>query len=392
MINLYLGIGAAGNKIAINMADNLGIIDMQDVRLINSTLKDIPDKYKDSAIRISSGSSEFGAAQERSRGKQMAFDAIQSNMLKLDNIVEPQHQKVVIFTSVAGGTGSGASVVIAKYLREVIKIPVEIYAIMGFEDEAVRSLRNTMEFCQDLTGDYIIQLIRNEAFLKKANGNRLKAEEMVNDLIAKRILMSTGIMLRDCVQNIDEMDLTKLETTPGYKTIEYYPVTEKIKSQDQFNNIIKEILDDTASVDPDDNAGITRLGMIYNLQPSSQENIDYSYSPIIQRLGSPYEIFNHVQYRPDMTEFIALIATGMKMPMNEIRKVYNKYNEQINEVNTTEDNFFESVREMKGHSTDNMFDMPNIRPGQPDAATKDQFFNSFLNGGKSTKDSTTGGF
>ena len=191
MINLYLSAGAAGNKIAINMADNLKIIDMRDVRIINSTLKDIPDKYKDSAIRISTGSTEFGAAQERSRGKQMALEAIKSGALKLDNIVEPQHQKAVIFTSVSGGTGSGASVVIAKYLQEVIGIPVEIYAVLGFEDESVRALRNTMEFVQDLEDKYAIQLIRNEACLKKAGGDRLKAEQMINDIIADALKIPT---------------------------------------------------------------------------------------------------------------------------------------------------------------------------------------------------------
>ena len=76
----------------------------------------------------------------------------------------------------------------------------------------------------------------------------------------------------------------------------------------------------------------------------------------------------------------------MKMPMSYIKKVYNKYNEQIEKVNTEQDEFFDDVRELKGNKIDNMFDMPNVRTGH---ANRDDFFNSFIGG---TKETSTGGF
>ena len=172
MKSLVLGLGAAGDKCAINLVEK-GIVDINDVKLINSTLKDVPTKYKEYALRISDD--QQGAAQERRRGKEMAIEAIKTGRLKLDGICEPQHEKVIILTSLSGGTGSGSSVVIAKYLKDVVGIPVEIIGMVGFSDEGVRSLRNTIEFCQELEEDYIIQLIRNDSFLAKASGNRILA-------------------------------------------------------------------------------------------------------------------------------------------------------------------------------------------------------------------------
>ena len=368
---LCIGLGAAGNKMAINLVEK-GIVDLDDIKLINSTLKDIPTKYKEYAIRLSD--SQQGAAQERARGKEMAVEAIKSGRLNLDGICDPQHQKVIILTSLSGGTGSGSSVVIAKYLKDVVGIAVEIIGVMPFKDEGVRALRNTVEFCQDLENDYIIQLIQNETFLAKASGNRRLAEEYANDDIAKRILISKGDLIQEAVQNIDDADLYKLEMTPGYKMVERIPVREKIKSHEQFNYLLKTALDNSASVEPEV-GGMKRLGMVFNLSRSSQEFIDYSYVPIVQRLGNPYEKLEHVE-TIDGGEFIAIIAAGLKMPIDKIKEIYEEYEREVQKVDTSNDEFFDQVRQMKGSTADNMFDM-----GKPGASwnqgSKENFFQSF---------------
>lgn len=368
---LCIGLGACGNKMAINLVKN-GIVEREDVKLINSTLKDIPTEYKDYAIRLSD--SQQGAAQERKRGKEMAIEAIKSGRLNLDAICEPQHQKVIILTSLSGGTGSGASVVIAKYLKDVVGITVEIFGVMGFSDEGVRSLRNTIEFCQDLEGDYIVQLIQNDAFLAKAGGNRRMAEELANNNVARRILMCKGDLIQESSQNIDDMDLYKLETTPGYKMVEIISVKEKIKSHEQFNYLLKQAIDDTASVEPEA-GGMKRLGMVMNLGKASQAFIDYSYAPVRQMLGVPYEIFEHVE-TIDSGEFIAIIATGLKLPIDKIKEIYERYNSEVEKVDMTNDEFFDQVRRMKGGPGDNMFDMGNPTP-EWNKGSKDKFFDSF---------------
>lgn len=57
-ISLF-GIGAAGNKAAINVLENR-ILPEERVKLINTTVKDIPDKYKTNTDLVVKFSSMLG--------------------------------------------------------------------------------------------------------------------------------------------------------------------------------------------------------------------------------------------------------------------------------------------------------------------------------------------
>ena len=60
-----LGIGAGGNKGAINLIEK-GIISRDYVKLFNTTLKDVPDDYKNIAVHFASELG--GSGKERNTG------------------------------------------------------------------------------------------------------------------------------------------------------------------------------------------------------------------------------------------------------------------------------------------------------------------------------------
>ena len=93
-----------------------------------------------------------------------------------------------------------------------------------------------------------------------------------------------------------------------------------------------------------------------NLQSSSQEFIDRSYRLIREKLGEPYEVYTHIQYNEQAPEFIAFIAAGMKMPEDQIKKIYSNYQELTGSVNKKEDDFFDTVQTMQGNEDDDQFD------------------------------------
>ena len=347
-----IGLGAAGNKVAIGLIE-AGVSDENDVVLLNSTIKDIPANYRDLAIRLSD--SYQGCGQERKLAKDITLEAIKTGRLNLDQLVDPEYDKVVIITSTCGGTGSGASVIVAKYFKEVIGLDVEIIGMVGFEDESSRSLRNLIEFCQDLTEGYTVQLIRNGAFLSAARGDRTAAEIAANEEVIKRIRVMNGSLLQDSDQNIDDTDIKKLNNTTGYKTVEFKIINEKIKNSSQFDDILREMMDESPIIDTDA-SGIGRLGVIMNLQPTSQAVVDRSYKALRERLGEPYEVYTHLEFVEAFPQFIAIIASGMKMPEKEIESVFNKYSEMSKKVNTERDSFFDTVREFKGSDETFMFD------------------------------------
>ena len=348
---LIIGTGAAGNKAVINLLE-LGVVEQDDVLLINSTTKDIPEKYRNKAIKLSD---EYdGCGKERSLSKEITDEAIKNGTLNFNNI-SYDVDKVIIVTSMEGGTGSGSTDIIAKHLYEKQDMNnIEIFAFKGFEEDA-RGIQNSIEFFQDMKPTYGIQVINNAAFLKEAGGNIKKAHKLANDELARRIRVSLGQVLVASEDNVDGTDLYKVTNTTGYSTIEYLPIEDKIKSTEEFNKIVSEMIDSTKSLSL--SASATRIAILINLQESSQDNIDYRFEIIKEKLGHPYELFKHIQYNKKSEEFIAIIASGMKMPIEELRNLKDNYDKQSSSINKSDDDFYTEALNMEGNSEDNRFNM-----------------------------------
>ena len=88
--------------------------------------------------------------------------------------------------------------------------------------------------------------------------------------------------------NIDDTDLLKLTTTPGYMTIETCHLT-KLKDTEQFNALIQTMIDDSKSLDTEQSA--KRIGIIFNGSPKTQAAIDGSFDIIKKTYGVPFELF-----------------------------------------------------------------------------------------------------
>ena len=90
-----IGIGAAGNKAAIKLIEDK-VVQKEDVILMNSTMRDIPQEYKDMAIMIE-GSFQ-GYAKERGLANQYITENLRQNKISLDTILRPEDKFVIIVT------------------------------------------------------------------------------------------------------------------------------------------------------------------------------------------------------------------------------------------------------------------------------------------------------
>ena len=372
---LIIGTGAAGNKAVINLLES-GIILEEDALLINSTLKDIPEKYRGKAIQLSQECE--GCGKERGIAKDITLDAL--------DLIKYEHEKVIIVTSIEGGTGSGSTAILADYCYSESEMNVEIFAFKGFEEDG-RGLANSIEFFQDLQPYYGVQIIRNDAFLKEAGGNIKKAQKLANEELAKRIVVSLGQVIKDSEDNVDDTDLYKATNTEGYSTIEFLNIEDKIKSVEEFNKIVTEMIDSSKSLSLE-KPSAQRIAVILNLQESSQDNVDYKFKVIKDKLGKPYELFKHIQYDKKLGEFIAIIASGMKMPIEELKLLNDRYKEESESVDKSEDNFYELARSMVGNKEDNRYNMvrcrkrasnPNISKSINNKNKKSNFFDKYNN-------------
>jgi len=326
-----IGIGAAGNKAAIAAIEK-GVIDPQKVLLLNSTLKDIPSKYKDYALEFGD---VRGCGKERNLAKQMILQSLQSSQVNLESFMDPEDNFCIIVSSSEGGTGSGASSIIAEYLND-IGVVVHMFVFTGFEDD-VRGLKNTVDWFSDLSEDYVVEAVSNKHFLDSCDGNRTKAEEAANEEFANRIGILLGNEICESETNIDDTDLKKLTQTPGYMTIETCHLT-KLKDKDQFNALMQTMIDDSKSLETEQSA--VRIGVVFNGTDKTKAAIDMGFEIIKKQYGIPIELYFHAQKTLD-EEFINIIVSGMKLPIDDIKGAYDRYQKQMALVDKAKDSFFD---------------------------------------------------
>ncbi len=369
MLNLkVIGAGAAGNKAAISLIENGFNKDF--VTLINSTPKDIPDEYKDNAIIFGSKDRLGGCGKERSIGKQLFIKDLRNGIISLDGIADPDTNAVVIVSSTEGGSGSAATPIIAKYIREVVGVPVIVVLLFGFNTD-VRGMQNSIEICQDLQENYGVIGISNAKFAEKTNGNIIKAEQLANKQFCNLIDILSGRYMTSGSQNIDDTDLYKLVVTPGYMMIETCNIS-KIKNIDQYNKVIQSTIDNSTLVDCSVK-GAKRIGVLYYVSNDMTDFIDMNSAVIKETYGIPYEMFTHVQ-ETDANN-ITWISAGMPLPIKEIKEIYDNYLATSDEVNKNKDSFFDEVSEMKGNQIDSMFNMLTSKSDEKRA--KASFFADF---------------
>ena len=336
-----IGVGAAGNKAAISMIEN-NVCDRTDVLLLNSTLRDIPEQYRELSVQYSN--TRGGAGKERTIAKTLCLQSIQDGELDcLDRLVTDEDDLIVLIASAEGGTGSGSLPILAKYYTQVLGKSVHCVIFTGFEEDS-RGLQNTIELFQEIDDEYTVEVISNKKFLDKFN-NKLKAEKAANEELAKKIAILVGRDIIESEQNIDETDLFKASTTPGFMMIESAQL-DRIKNVNQFNQILSDMIDDTYSLDCTDRS-IKRLAIILNVSERTQDVIDLQVEVIKNKLGIPYELFTHVQYDKTKEESISIIASGMNMPLEDIKDIYEKYKSQTENISTKKDGFFDFMKDIK---------------------------------------------
>lgn len=345
-----IGCGAAGNKAAIDLIKSG--FDKDSVVLINSTLKDVNPEFKQNAILFGQNSGYFGGCgKERSLGKELLLTDLKNNRLNLDGIIDPADNAVIIVSSTEGGTGSAISPLLAKYFSEVVGKPVILVLFFGFNSD-VRGMQNSIEISQELSDNYAVIGISNEKFLDNST-NSVRAEHLANEKFCSIVRTLSGADIHDGSQNIDDTDLYKIISTPGFMIVDSADIT-KVKSVQQFNDAISQAIASSKYIESSDK-GAKRIGVIYNIDDSMQQNIDFQSNILKNTYGIPYEQFIHIQ-AADNRNIVTWIISGLPLPMKEIKSIYENYKKESEMVKKSKDSFFEDVGKLRGNVADAIFD------------------------------------
>lgn len=370
MITKIIGVGAAGNKAAISATEE-AIVTLGDVLLVNSTLKDIPKDYEGKSYCFSDAYG--GCGKERSIAKDLVLHSLQDGTLNLEEFLQvgtdKQAELVVLVSSTEGGTGSGSVPTLAKYIHDVCGIEVHCFAFTGFEEDG-RGLRNTVEYFQEMEEGFAVECLCNNKFLDDCSGNKIKAEKAANTAFCKKVSILMGNPLRDSDHNIDQTDLLKIATQPGYMVIEYREF-KKIKNKTEFRTMVEAMIDESKALDLNDPSQ-AKLGVIINIDKDNTDIIDYQ-DILVERFGQFYEKFEHIQHEKDMPEFIAFISAGSKIPVDEIEEIYEKYKTYSGRVTKSHDDFFSKAKDMEFDAQDDMF---NLNGQKKETVDRSAFFKS----------------
>ena len=338
------GCGQGATKAMIYCIEN-GTLDRDECCIVNSTIKDIPEDYRDNCIIISEDP-DAGCGKVRSAAKKLMLTYLRNNPNVINELIPDDIQYVNIITTTEGASGSGASVVLAKYIESQLDLPVIITLICGFESDT-RGLQNTIEYFKDLEGgNYVIKTVSNKRFLEKTS-NTFVAEKLANQDISTGIKVVNAFDIIDSEQNIDDTDHYKLITNPGMMFVTEVKIDKKLKNPNQFDQIVSDAIDYSSSLDFEPSA--TKIGVFMNISDDNLSVIDTSFSSIKKKLcgnNNIEEFFVHRQYKIDEPEFVRIIASGMNLPKEELQDMYSKYQKNLTS-STKDDDFFGAISNME---------------------------------------------
>lgn len=379
-----IGVGAAGNKAAISAIIN-GVEKLDNVLLVNSTMKDIPEDFKGKKFKFTDAYG--GCGKERSIAKKLTYKSLETGDMKLDEFLcvgtDNEAELVVLVSSTEGGTGSGSVPVLAKYINDACGISVHCFAFTGFEEDG-RGLMNTVQYFQEMQDDFTVQCIQNSKFMAECNNNKIKAEKAANDEFCRKIGILFGNALRDSAHNIDPTDLLKISREPGYMVIETRTFS-KIKNREQFRELVISMIDESKALDLNEPSQ-KKLAVIININEASTDVIDYN-DILIDRFGMIFEKFEHIQHEnEEMPEFFAFISAGSKIPVKEIENIYEKYKLYSSKVDKTTDGFFS--KKFDFDDRDSIFDI-NDQTKTKKTISKEEFFKNAKSEDKNKKFNNT---
>lgn len=341
-----IGIGGAGNKV-VATAIKEGIINKDMSILINTTQKDIPADLLDNSLLITEPNSEYGCAKNREASKQILIKFLKSKAHYIDDMIPEEVEQVIIINSTEGGTGSGAALLLARYIEEEINIPVINIPIFGFNDD-VSGMQNSLSYLSDIPEHIGILPISNS---KKNDiediNNFLRIEQYVNEIIIEKIKAIIGYGIIDSDQNIDFADHLSLTTNDGMMFVDTISLA-KVKDTKQFNDSIMNAITNSISFDVDSSlvSNHVMLGIFLNISDTKLDYIGTDFSSLKKRLFGEYapKTFFHHQY-DGRDEYVRIIISGLNLPITEAKELKNKIELERSKItNSASSSFFDEIK------------------------------------------------
>lgn len=332
-----IGVGNCGSM--ISYLGHKKYPDLFDTVYINTSQADLSMINDPSAIKFKIGIAEEveGSGKNRSKMKQYLRDDIEKILSNKDFLdVIAQKKYVFITTSLAGGTGSGASPVLLDILRQAfVDTHFILVGVLPKIKDSLADQGNALEFLSELyeaLGDNTTYMVYDNETV--SDQSPTQALETVNENVIEDIRILTGIdNYPTQYESIDPADMESIITTPGRLLVARVRknLTEKNMEDTAFDDLIIKNIKQSCQCETDRNKKVIRWGIITYFTGPVNKLYTSNLDKLEEFIGRPDERFNHNAINSDGNEnlnFMYLVASGLS-PINDRAK---KMKDRVNEL------------------------------------------------------------
>lgn len=320
-----IGIGACGSNIA-NLFENKNYSTVY----VNSSMEDLNSIKGIHKLHISGAE---GAAKDRKRVLQLAMDSFGDIMQKVENIITQKY--IVVIFSAGGGTGSGLSIPILKYLTQIGKICMPVMVLPDGRSSAKMN-ENAYNACIELMS---IQGLGATFLLDNAKDDKFS----INNKFVCEFDTFITIKNSSVHGNFDISERKQILSCPGVAVL-----GKLSRSRSTAPEIIEALRNGIY-------AEIEAKSCYYLGVITSNKSLDIN--SISTELGGCYDTFLGVS---DATTIA--MASGLQFPKNKILEFKNKFEEAVKNINSS--NFIQDLtplEPLKGLS----FEREQVTPTNP---------------------------
>ena len=308
-----LGLGAAGSNIA-NLFECKGYTTMY----INTSTEDLGVIKGVHKIAIPGE----GAAKDRKRVLQLAMESFGDIVQKIESVIIQKY--IIVIFSAGGGTGSGLSTPILKYLTQIGKICIPVMILPDGRSSA-KVNENAYNASIELMS---IQGLGATFLLDNARGDKFA----INSRFACELDSFINLQNSSVHGNIDKAERKQMLSCPGVAVI-----GKLSKARSTASEIIEALHDGIY-------AEIESKNAYYLGISTSNKSLDTN--SIVASIGSVYDTF--LGYS-DATTLV--VVTGLKFPQQKVISFRNNFENAIKTMNDTNaTQIFTPLEPLKGLS------------------------------------------
>ena len=294
-----IGLGACGSNIA-NLFEAKGYATVY----LNTSQEDLNAIKGTHKIHIPGAE---GAAKDRRRVLQLATESFSDIIQKIENIIT-QKYALVLFSS-SGGTGSGLSTPILRYLSQTGKVCIPVVVLPDESRESAKACENAYNACAELMS---IQGLGATFLLDNSNEDKF----VINQKFVNEFDAFINLKNSSTYGNIDMAERKQILSCPGATVI-----GKLSKSKSTASDIMHSLHNGIY-------AKIESKIAYYLAISTSNKSLDIS--SLSKEFVGVYDVFSGISEATTIA-----IVSGLQWPMKRIEKFKNKFEETVQNINNT---------------------------------------------------------